>query len=142
MMRLADYIGEDYTEQKARNFLLHEAIGFLKMLQEEKGNLNNLTGHRKDYWPGKLGHIIAMNKEIDLKFGNPEEEIWELLREEIKKDCDVAVKEVLDEMNPAEKLVYNTWVAMLKGTDKELLDKMIIEEAVSCDKWATEQKIR
>lgn len=50
MMKLADYIGEDYTEQKAMNFLFHKMIGFLKMLQEEKGNLNNLDGPRMDYW--------------------------------------------------------------------------------------------
>ena len=70
MMKLADYIGEDYTEQKAMNFLFHKMIGFLKMLQEEKGNLNNLDGPRMDYWFKELDHILEMNKEIDNMFSN------------------------------------------------------------------------
>jgi len=35
-----------------------------------------------------------------------------LLREEIKKDCDAAVKEVLDKMNPVERLVIHNDVVM------------------------------
>jgi hypothetical protein len=39
VMRLADYIGDDYTKQKANSFLLHRAIVFLRMLQGENGNI-------------------------------------------------------------------------------------------------------